>query len=157
MSFAIKATLNSGAEIPYENQEDVAKGLEKAFREVPGLKREDIFIALGNNTVGKPLLIEHATIIKIAEEVGGSPAQVLLAWAQFGGHSVIPKSVTPSRIHANFKEVKLSSEHVAAINKIGEAPHRYNIPVNFNPKWDIAIWNEEDEQNATYQVIERIS
>jgi L-glyceraldehyde reductase len=30
--------------VSYENQKEVAQGLKKAFAEIPGLKREDIFI-----------------------------------------------------------------------------------------------------------------
>ncbi|KEZ39558.1 Alcohol dehydrogenase (NADP(+)) [Scedosporium apiospermum] len=244
----------------YENQTDVAKGLKKAFAEIPGLKRQDIFIlylihwpvafsktsddklfpltaegsnevvidrgvsivdtwkalvnlpkskvrsigvsnfapehlqaiidstevvpavnqverhpllpqdplvkyakgknihltaysAFGNNTIGEPLLLEHAVIKQIAEKIGATPAQVLLAWAQVGGHSVIPKSVTASRIKSNFEEVKLADEDIAIINKIGETPRRYNIPNTFNPKWDINIWGEELEKNTSNTVI----
>ena len=51
-----------------------------------------------------------------------------LAWSQVGGHSVIPKSVTPSRIKDNFKEVELSNDDIKTIDKIGDKPRRYNIP-----------------------------
>ena len=32
----------------YENQKEVGEGLKKAFAEIPGLKREDIFIVSPN-------------------------------------------------------------------------------------------------------------
>jgi L-glyceraldehyde reductase len=53
---------------------------------------------------------------------------VRLAWAQIGGHSVIPKSITPSRIVANFQDVNLSQSDVETIDKLGRNPIRYNIP-----------------------------
>jgi L-glyceraldehyde reductase len=56
-----------------------------------------------------------------------TPAQVILAWSQVGGHSVIPKSVTPSRIRSNFEEIQLSEEDIATINKLGEKPRRFNV------------------------------
>lgn len=53
---------------------------------------------LGNNITGKPRVIDSPEVIKIAERLGKTPAQVLLAWLTYQGFTVIPKSVTPSRI-----------------------------------------------------------
>lgn len=86
--------------------------------------------AFGNNGFGLPLLITHPVVTKIAEKYNATGAQVVLAWSQTGGHSVIPKSVTPSRIAQNFQEIKISDEDVKAINEIGEKdPKRFNIPL----------------------------
>ncbi|KAM0334453.1 hypothetical protein ACHAQA_001480 [Verticillium albo-atrum] len=111
------------------------------------------YSAFGNNNIDAPLLLVNDTIKAVAEKNSATPAQVLLAWAQVGGHSVIPKSVTPSRIAANFQEIKLSKEDVAAVNKIGESPVRYNIPVRFTPPWDIHLFGEDIEQSATHKII----
>lgn len=51
-----------------------------------------------------------------------------LAWSQVGGHSVIPKSVTPSRIQDNFKEIELTAEEVAKVSTLGKDRRRYNTP-----------------------------
>lgn len=114
------------------------------------------YSAFGNNSWGFPLLINTPEIKAIADRLSSAqgkevtPAQVILAWAQLGDNtSVIPKSVTPSRIRANFVEVELDDEAIKAIDKIGEQPIRYNIPYTYSPKWDINIWNEEKEQAAT--------
>ena len=40
-------------------------------------------------------------VTSIADEVSKSPAQVLIRWALQRGTSVVPKSVTPSRIESN--------------------------------------------------------
>ena len=53
---------------------------------------------LGNNTTGKPRVIDAPEVIKVAERLGKSPAQTLIAWATKNGFAVIPKSVTASRI-----------------------------------------------------------
>ncbi|CAG7962707.1 unnamed protein product [Penicillium olsonii] len=111
------------------------------------------YSAFGNNDVGAPLLLEHPSIKQIANELSATPAQVLLAWAQTGGHSVIPKSVTPSRIRSNFQEIKLPDSHVATINAIGNQPRRYNIPTQFVPPWNINIWDEELEKAAANSVL----
>ncbi|GCB94646.1 oxidoreductase [Streptomyces noursei] len=47
-------------------------------------------------------LLEDATIAKIAEKHGKTPAQVVLRWHLQLGNVVIPKSATPSRIRENF-------------------------------------------------------
>ncbi|CAG7917672.1 unnamed protein product [Penicillium olsonii] len=111
------------------------------------------YSAFGNNNVGAPLLLEHPSIKQIANELSATPAQVLLAWAQTGGHSVIPKSVTPSRIRSNFQEIKISDSHVATINAIGNQPRRYNIPTQFVPPWNINIWDEDLEKAAANSVL----
>lgn len=45
--------------------------------------------------------LDDATVGAVAEEVGRSPAQVLLRWGVQHGMVVLPKSVTPSRIAEN--------------------------------------------------------
>ncbi|KAE9569332.1 D/L-glyceraldehyde reductase [Colletotrichum fructicola] len=114
------------------------------------------YSAFGNNGFGLPLLIEHDVVKKIAEKINATPAQVVLAWSQVGGHSVIPKSVTPSRIHSNFQEVKISDEDVAAINEIGKEPRRYNIPFTYKPRWNINIWDEKEEKEAANRVVRKL-
>jgi L-glyceraldehyde reductase len=92
------------------------------------------YSAFGNNSFDLPLLINTPEIKAIADRLSSvqgkevTPAQVILAWAQIDGHSVIPKSVTPSRIRANFQEIELDDEAIKAVKKIGEIPQRYNIP-----------------------------
>jgi L-glyceraldehyde reductase len=43
--------------------------------------------------VGKPMLTENAAVKEVAEKLGATPAQVLVAWGVYRGYSVIPKSV----------------------------------------------------------------
>ncbi|QZL09361.1 aldo/keto reductase (plasmid) [Streptomyces sp. BHT-5-2] len=50
---------------------------------------------------GKDLLTD-ATVAKIAEKHGKTPAQIVLRWHLQLGNVVIPKSATPSRIRENF-------------------------------------------------------
>ncbi|KAG7110413.1 Vegetative incompatibility protein HET-E-1 like [Verticillium longisporum] len=83
---------------------------------------------LGNNLVGEPMAIDDPVIKGIAERLSATPAQVILAWAQVGGHSAIPKSVTPERIQSNFQEIKITDEDVKAINELGREERRFAIP-----------------------------
>nr|ADF57216.1 xylose reductase [Rhodotorula mucilaginosa] len=111
------------------------------------------YSGFGNNSVGEPLLLEHPTVKKIAEAKGANPGQVLIAWGMHGGHAIIPESVTPSRIESNFKVISLTDDEVAEINKIGEEkPARFNLPIDYTPKWNINVFDTPQEKDAKYQV-----
>lgn len=109
-----------------------------------------------------PLLITRPEVKEVAEAVAKrtgtevTGAHVILAWSQVGGHSVIPKSVTPSRIRDNFKEVELTAEEVAKVSSLGEGAkrRRYNTPYTANkPRWNINIFGEDEEKPAEHKVI----
>ncbi|KIY46112.1 Aldo/keto reductase [Fistulina hepatica ATCC 64428] len=108
---------------------------------------------LGNNLVGRPKLTEEPTVVSIAEKLGATTAQVLVAWGVYRGYSVIPKSVQPERITSNFKQVQLSKEDYESISAIGKDNHtRFNIPYAYTPRWDINIFGETEEKAATHHV-----
>ncbi|KAF2651555.1 Aldo/keto reductase [Lophiostoma macrostomum CBS 122681] len=113
------------------------------------------YSAFGNNMFDVPLLVTHDKIKEIASRVGATPAQVILAWSQVGGHSVIPKSVTTSRIEENFKEIELSQSDIDAINNIGKTePRRFNIPYVANkPRWPVNMFGTPEEKDAPHKVI----
>jgi len=48
-------------------------------------------------------LYKDKTLLELAEKKGKTPQQVLLMWGLQRGTSVIPKSVTESRIQKNFE------------------------------------------------------
>jgi alcohol dehydrogenase (NADP+) len=69
-----------------------------------------------------PVLLDNPVITSIAQSVGCTPAQVLIAWHVNRGISTIPKSVTPSRLRENLAaaEIVLSNtimERIAALNE----------------------------------------
>jgi 2,5-diketo-D-gluconate reductase A len=65
-------------------------------------------------------LLDDATIGAIAEAHGKTPAQAILRWHIQLGNVVIPKSVTPERIHQNLAifDFKLSEGEMTAIAKL---------------------------------------
>ena len=73
---------------------------------------------------GHTPLIKDATVNKIAQEVGATPGQVLLQWGVQRGTSVIPKAASEEKIGENLdlSNVKLSAQHIEAINNIHKNP-----------------------------------
>ncbi|KAL3469902.1 NADP-dependent oxidoreductase domain-containing protein [Aspergillus californicus] len=118
------------------------------------------YSAFGNNMYNIPLLVAHPDVKAVAEEASArlgktvTPAQVILNWSQEGGHSVIPKSVTASRIAENFQEVELTADEIAKVSKLGENRRRYNTPYVANkPRWNVNIFDEEEEKPAGHKVV----
>jgi 2,5-diketo-D-gluconate reductase A len=81
-------------------------------------------------------VLEDQTITRIAEDVGKTPAQVVLRWHIQRGDIVFPKSVTPSRMRENFElfDFELGSEDMEAISALdrgeegrtGPHPNRFD-------------------------------
>jgi glycerol 2-dehydrogenase (NADP+) len=71
-------------------------------------------------------LSKDQTLKEIANKKGKSTAQVLLQWGLQRGTSVIPKSVTPSRIEANFQldGWSLTDEEMS---KLSGLPDRFKV------------------------------
>lgn len=71
-------------------------------------------------------LYTNSTLLKIAESKGKTPQQVLLVWGLAKGWSVIPKSVTPKRIEANFAldGWDLTEDEIKAIDGL---PDRFKV------------------------------
>ena len=127
------------------------------------------YSAFGNNNVGVPLLITSPEVRAVADRLSSSsssspssssssssssatgnavvtPAQVLVAWSQVGGHSVIPKSVTASRIRENFQEVELDEQAVKELNALSESPRRFNVPTTYREFYDCPLERPEQER-----------
>jgi 2,5-diketo-D-gluconate reductase A len=80
-------------------------------------------------------LLDNQVVLTIASAHGTSAAQVVLRWHIQLGNMVIPKSVTPERIRANFAifDFELSPEEMAAISglpggRIGPHPDTFETP-----------------------------
>lgn len=66
---------------------------------------------------------------------------MLVQWAVQRGTAVLPKSVTPSRIEANFQDFELPAEAVARIDALDRGK-RYNFPIRLG----VDIFGECDEE-----------
>ncbi len=81
------------------------------------------FAPLGHGI--KPGLLEDPTILAIAERVGKTPAQVLLAWAVQRGTALLTTPKTAARARENFDISSLPEDAFEAINQI-ETRQRFN-------------------------------
>ena len=104
-----------------------------------GLRREHAdrgIVTEAWSPLAQGLVLEDAPITEIAETHGKTPAQVVIRWHLQLGNVVIPKSVTPERIEANFDvfdftlsdaEMK-SIEALDAGQRIGPDPDTFVRP-----------------------------
>ncbi|PBP25954.1 hypothetical protein BUE80_DR003173 [Diplocarpon rosae] len=91
------------------------------------------FIELGfQNAKDTPVLFEHPVIVKIATQVGKTPAQVLLRWATQRGLAVIPKSNDPARLQQNLDVTSfdLQESDLQAISGLDRGL-RFNNPSDY--------------------------
>ncbi|KAI5891164.1 Aldo/keto reductase [Schizophyllum commune H4-8] len=142
--------------VPAMNQIEAHPALQQTelekYCEEKGIKLT-AYSPLGNNISGKARIIDSPLVQELATKQGRDPAQILIAWCAHKGMSVIPKSVTPSRIESNFRDTTLTEEEFQAISQVGlKEPIRYNVPFNYKVKWDINIFDTEDEKKATHKV-----
>jgi diketogulonate reductase-like aldo/keto reductase len=92
--------------------------------------KHDIFVeAWSPLDQGGEVLADEA-ILKIAQEHGKTPAQVVLRWHLQNNSIVIPKSVTPSRIEENFNvfDFELTASDMAAINSLNRDRRKGSNP-----------------------------
>ncbi|KAI0700084.1 NADP-dependent oxidoreductase domain-containing protein [Cytidiella melzeri] len=73
----------------------------------------------GVGQVGKSLKVPE--VQSIAEELGITPAQVIISWLAQRGAIVLPKSVTPSRIEENLKIHALPTDLFEKLERAAEA------------------------------------
>ncbi|KAK9243039.1 NADP-dependent oxidoreductase domain-containing protein [Lipomyces tetrasporus] len=92
---------------------------------------------LGSNT--GPLQEEPA-IKDMAAKYNKTAAQVLISWAIQRGTSVIPKSVTPSRIEQNFEDFALEDGDIEALNRLCQK----NTVRIVDPQWGVNVFNSDD-------------
>lgn len=84
--------------------------------------------------LGRGAALSAGPVVAIADRLGLSPAQVIIAWHLAHGLSVIPKSQNPDRLRQNFaaRQVVLDDEDIAAIDaldgsgRIGPDPEDFN-------------------------------
>ena len=96
---------------------------------------------IGYRNADSPDMFAIPEIQQIAQETGKTPAQVILGWAVQSGSSVIPKSLTPSRIAANFdvQDSFLSVEQMNTLYELDQGFRYVRVPYYDFPDDDIDL------------------
>ncbi|MDR1388303.1 MAG: aldo/keto reductase [Propionibacteriaceae bacterium] len=70
--------------------------------------------------LGKAQDLEQPTVQRIAQRIGASPAQVVIAWHLAKGYICMPKTVSFDRLKENYEalEVELTAQDVADIDQL---------------------------------------
>lgn len=91
------------------------------------------YLPLGQPKTVPDLLTEEPTILKIAAELGKSPAQVILRWITQRQICVIPKSTSVERLRQNIDlDFQLSDDHLQQIKALDKHARFNNPAVYFN-------------------------
>ncbi|MDW4394016.1 aldo/keto reductase [Staphylococcus saprophyticus] len=79
-------------------------------------------------------ILTDETIVAIADEIGKSPAQVVIRWNIEHGVVTIPKSVTPHRIEENINifDFSLTQAQIARIDSLNQDHRIGPNPLEFN-------------------------
>lgn len=97
--------------------------------------RAVFYAKMGRDPIEIPNLLEHLIVVKIAKRHKKTTAQVLLRYVAQLGIAVIPKSVNPDRIRANFEifDFNLSTVDMAQLKQLdlGEAGRSFNLTQSF--------------------------
>ncbi|KAJ8125689.1 hypothetical protein O1611_g7949 [Lasiodiplodia mahajangana] len=140
----IESLLKTAEIMPAVNQIEAHPYLQQPAL-LDWLKSQDIvaqaYSHTGNNIYGKPKAVDDAIVVRIARELGRQPTQVLIQWAIQRGMVVLPKSVTPSRIKANFEDFELPQDAFEEITRL-DRHARYNFPLRLG----VNIFGEHDEE-----------
>ncbi|MEU4286863.1 aldo/keto reductase [Kribbella sp. NPDC026596] len=119
--------------VPAINQIELHPSYQQ--RELTELCRERSIAVEAYSPLGQGGDLDHPVLASIAGAHHVTPAQVVLRWHLHLGHIVIPKSVNPERIRANFElgGFELSDDEVASItalengNRLGSDPRTFAI------------------------------
>jgi len=89
--------------------------------------RGKAIIAQSWSPLGQGQLLDNPTIAGIAEELGATPAQVILRWHLQGGCAPIPKSSSRERMAENLGalQVVLNRDHMAQIDAMDHPDGRW--------------------------------
>ncbi|CAN6669347.1 glycerol 2-dehydrogenase (NADP(+)) [Trichomonascus vanleenenianus] len=95
------------------------------------------YSGLGNAVYGVERIVDHPTVLEVANRLNAQPANVLLSWAIQRGTSIIPKSVNPDRIKSNLNVFELPEAEFKAITDLEK--HRR---LNGSAHWGIDVFEE---------------
>ena len=121
--------LMSGAEVvPAVNQVEVHPTFQQV--QTQQASREAGIVVEAYAPIGQGEDLEQPAVVALAEELGVTPAQVVLRWHLQQGRVVLPKSVTPERIATNIDlfGFELDEQQMAAVSALDSEERMYPDP-----------------------------
>jgi len=111
----LRRLLEGTSLVPAVNQIELHPGLQQG--ELRALHADLGIVTEAWSPLAQGAVLAEPALTEIAERHGKSPAQVVLRWHLQLGNVVIPKSVTPARIHDNIDvfDFALGDEELTAI------------------------------------------
>jgi 2,5-diketo-D-gluconate reductase A len=128
----LERLIGETGEIPVVNQIELHPRL--AQRDLRGFHDNNAIATEAWSPLGQGTLLDEHSIVSIANEVGRTPAQVIIRWHLQHGIIVIPKSVTPERIASNFDVFgfELTPEQMDAIDALDKGERIGPDPATFS-------------------------
>jgi 2,5-diketo-D-gluconate reductase A len=128
----LERLIGETGEIPVVNQIELHPRL--AQRDLRAFHDNNAIATEAWSPLGQGTLLDEHTIVSIANEVGRTPAQVIVRWHLQHGIIVIPKSVTPERIASNFDVFgfELTPEQMDAIDALDKGERIGPDPATFS-------------------------
>ncbi len=114
----LRRVIGETGEVPAVNQVELhpalAQNTLRAFHAEHGIATE------AWSPLGQGAELKDPTVAAVAEQVGRTPAQVVIRWHLQLGNIVIPKSVNPERIRENFDvfTFELDAEQMTTLNAL---------------------------------------
>lgn len=109
---------SEGALVPAVNQVEVHPYLLNS--EVRAYGREHGIVTQAWSPIAQGAVLDDPVVLAVAQQVGRTPAQVVLRWHVQHDHVVFPKSVTPERVRENFGlfDFELDDEAMSRIDAL---------------------------------------
>jgi diketogulonate reductase-like aldo/keto reductase len=127
----LQRIIDATATVPAVNQVELHPLLQQA--ELRDFHAENGIVTEAWSPLAQGRVLGDPGIVRIAEQCGRTPAQVVLRWHIQLGNVVIPKSVTPARIEENFQlfDFELSDDQMRAIETLDRAERTGPDPASF--------------------------
>lgn len=120
----LDAIIDATGVTPAVNQIEVHPTFQQ--RDVQAANAAHGIVTQSWSPLGQGATLKDERIVRIAEEVGATPAQVIIAWHLAKGFAVIPKAGDLAHLESNWgaQDVRLSGDQIAAIDAMDDPDGR---------------------------------
>ncbi|WP_341209017.1 aldo/keto reductase [uncultured Sphingomonas sp.] len=120
----LEAIIDATGVVPAVNQIELHPTFQQ--RDVQDVNRAHGIVTQSWSPLGQGATLTDERIVRVASEVGATPAQVIIAWHLAKGLSVIPKAGDLDHLASNWgaQQVRLSDAQIAAIDAMDDPDGR---------------------------------